>query len=111
MKVRTHHYTYEVVFAPKGSPEWEDAPDGVQSTDSGYADHDHETIVIREDLAPSMKADTLLHEMLHIAALAGGATEGAKLKEEGWVSIAAAGLKQMLVCDNDEVFEYLGVNL
>ena len=58
-----------------------------------------------------MKADTLLHEVLHIAALCGGVSEGAKLKEEAWVSATTAGLKQILVADNDEVMEYLGVNL
>lgn len=110
MQVRTAHYTYDVRFEPREFFTG-DVPDGVVPTDSGYTDHDHELVVIREDLAPSMKADTLLHEMLHIAALAGGVSEGAKLKEEGWVSATTAGLKQMLVADNDEVMEYLGVNL
>ncbi len=110
MKVRTAHYTYDVLFEPKGSPARVMAPEGVQATDSGFTDHDHELVVIRDDLAPSMKADTLLHEVLHIAALAGGGTDG-KMKEEGWVVVTTAGLKQMLVTDNDEVWDYLVVNL
>ena len=110
MKIRTAHYTYDVLYEPKGSPAWTGAPDGVQATDFGFTDHDHELVVIREDLATTMKADTLLHEVLHIAALAGGASSG-KMKEEGWVAVTTAGLKQMFVADNDEVWDYLGVNL
>ena len=110
MRLATAHYIYDVYFQPKGGPLWADAPEGVQATDSGFTDHDHELIVIREDLTPRMKADTLLHEVLHVAALAGGATEG-KMKEEGWVAVTTAGLKQMFIADNDEVWDYLVVNL
>jgi hypothetical protein len=86
-------------------------PPGVAAEDSGYTDFDHERIVVRADLSPAMKADCLLHEMMHVAAEAGGAADKASMKEEGWVCHTTAGLKQMLVLDNDEVFEYLGVNL
>jgi hypothetical protein len=111
VKVKTHHYEYDIVFAPKTSPYWTSLPPGVTETDSGYSDHDHELIVIRDDLADAMKADTVLHEVLHVAMLAGGGTEDAKMTEEEWVGVTTAGLKQMLVLDNDELFEYLGVNL
>jgi len=111
MKVRTHHYEFDVIFADKTSRYWVELPPGVGENDSGYTDFDHELIVVRSDLTPAMKADCVLHEMMHVAAEAGGAAEAAKMKEEGWVCSMTAGLKQMLVLDNDEVFEYLGVNL
>ena len=111
MIVRTHHYEYAIHFVEKTDPLWTEPPEGIQPTDSGYSDHDHERIVVRADLSPAMRADTVLHEVLHVAALAGGVVDGGKQKEEYWVAAITAGLKQMLVLDNDEVFEYLGVNL
>jgi len=109
--VRTHHYEFEVMFVDKASPEWVSLPAGVEDTDSGYTDFDHERIVIRADMTTAMQADCLLHEVLHCAVEAGGGDDGVKNKGEAWVLTATAGLKQMLVLDNDELFEYLGVNL
>jgi hypothetical protein len=111
MKVRTFFYEFEVIFADRASEEWVNPPPGVGEQDSGYTDFDHERIVVRSDLSPSMQADCVLHEALHVACEAGGAAEGVKLKEEQWVCNATAGLKQLLTVDNDELFEYLGVNL
>jgi hypothetical protein len=111
VKIRTHHYEFDIVFADRASDEWVNPPPGVGEQDSGYTDFDHELIVVRADLSPAMRADCVLHEILHVAAEVGGAAEGAKMKEEGWVCHTTAGLKQMLVLDNDEVFEYLRVNL
>jgi hypothetical protein len=111
MKVRTHHYEFDVIYAPQASEEWLNPPPGVGEQDSGYTDFDHERIVIRADLTPTMQADCLLHEVLHVAVEAGGGAEDVELKEEQWVCNATAGLKQMLVLDNDELFEYLGMNL
>lgn len=111
MIVRTHHYEFDIIFADKASEYWVNPPPGVGEEDSGYTDFDHERIVVRADLSPAMKADCVLHELLHVAVEAGGAAEKAKMKEEGWVCATTAGLKQMLVLDNDELFEYLAINL
>ena len=108
MIVKTHHYQFEVIFAEPASEYWVTLPPGVSAEDSGYTDFDHERIVVRADLSPAMKADCLLHEMIHAAVEAGGAADKASMKEEGWVCHTTAGLKQMLVlADNDEVFDYL----
>ena len=111
MIVRTPYYEFVVTFADKASPEWVNSPENVTTEDSAYTDFDHEVIVIRSDLTRAMKADALLHELLHVAAEAGGTAEGVKMKEEQWVCATTAGLKQILTQDNDEVFEYLGLNL
>lgn len=113
MRVRTHHYDFDIIFAEKSDPEWnETRPDDVDATDNGYTDFDHERIVVRADLNSAMQADTVLHEVLHLATEAGGKADSKKkMTEEQWVCHATAGLKQMLVLDNDELFEYLGVAL
>jgi len=97
MIVQTHHYTFDIIFAEQASEYWVTLPPGVSSEDSGYTDFDHERIVVRDDLSPAMKADTVLHELMHVAVEAGGAADKASMKEEGWVCHMTAGLKQMLV--------------
>jgi hypothetical protein len=109
MIVRTPFYEFKVSITSKSSPEWEAGGKGENA--SGFTDFDSETIYIRDDLTPAMRADTLLHEMVHVALLAGGIAEDRKYTEEEYVCITTAGLKQLLTADNDEVMEYLGMNL
>ncbi len=109
MIVRTPFYEFTVSFTDKKGPEWEAGGKGENA--SGFVDFDSETLYVRDDLTPAMKADTLLHEMMHVALLAGGIAEDRKYTEEEYVCILTAGLKQLLTQDNDEVMEYLGLNL
>ena len=111
MIVRTHHYEYTVNFMDRRGPDWKPGGDQPAEDVTGYVDFDHEVINIADDITPAMAADTLLHEMLHVSSHAGGIAENVKMTEEQVVCAVTAGLKQLLTLDNDEVFEYLGVNL
>ncbi len=110
MIVRTPHYEYEVRWMNKDDADWK--PNNAEGEEtSAYTDFDNEVIYVRVDQTKAMQADALLHEMLHVANLAGGLAENSKYTEEEYVCIATAGLKQLLTQDNDEVWEFLGVNL
>ncbi len=110
MIVRTLSYEYPVIFMTKDDPDWK--PDNQEGSEtSAYTDFDNEHIYIRSDQTIAMQADALLHEMMHVANLAGGLAENSKYTEEEYVCIVTAGFKQLLTADNDEVWEFLGVNL
>jgi hypothetical protein len=113
VKVRTFFYEFDIEFMSKGDLRWrpDTGSQGEEEEASAYTDFDHETIFVRDDLTQAMTADSVLHELLHVATLAGGVAEGQQMTEEQFVSCATAGLKQILVMDNDELWEYLGVNL
>lgn len=55
----------------------------------GYTDHGSATILMRPDLNPALERVTLLHEVLHAAAFAGGVLDTRKRPEEAWVVMVA----------------------
>ena len=109
MIVNTHHYSVPVTFHDITDPEWN--PPGDNNETLGYFDLVAMTIKVRVDAHPAMKADTVLHEVLHFAAMCGGIDNETKYTEEQFISGITAGLKQIIVHENDGLFEYLGMSL
>ena len=109
MIANTNHYSVPVTFHDVTDPEWN--PPGESGDSMGYLDIVNLAIKVRVDAAPAMKADTVLHELLHLAAMAWGIDSESKYSEEQFISGLTAGVKQLLTQDNDAVLSYLGMNL
>jgi Zn-dependent peptidase ImmA (M78 family) len=71
----------------------------------GYFDEDSGDIEIASNLSDQMKADALLHEMLHAICLLAG-TELDGQREERFVRVIASGLLAAMR-DNPKVFDAL----
>lgn len=108
INIHMHHITVPVYFEDAATFE---PPDGDKDA-TGYYDSKRETIhILAEGMAESAIADTVLHEVLHMVYNQGGGEPEKKKTEEAFVCSLTSGLKQLLVLDNDELFDYLGVNL
>jgi hypothetical protein len=105
-------YRAPVYFYDDDDPAWTDPPGAEPEEETaGWLDRNKLVIHVKAGSLPAASvADTLLHEALHLAAMAGGGHEG-KVDEEAWVTMLTAGLKQLLTEDNDDLLAYLGANL
>jgi hypothetical protein len=110
--VTTAHYTVPVYFVESKDDDWNPPGDEeMQGNTSAYLDNEALVIYVRlTGTSPQRQANSVLHEVLHLCMDVGGVGEG-KMSEEDAVSNMTAGLKQLLVADNDALFDYLGVNL
>ena len=110
----TTFYEVPVRFYDDFDPEWHEPPNTAPEDESaGWFDRNRMVIHVKAGSLPAASvADTLLHEVGHLVALAGGAGgDGLELDEENWTNIMTAGWKQLLTEDNDDLLAYLGANL
>jgi hypothetical protein len=86
--------------------DWKRLAPGDMDTHWGLTLHAEATILLNPQSSPALQRVTLLHELLHAAAFAGGQLDTRKRTEEQWVAMTAP---QLLDClrRSPEVAAYL----
>lgn len=69
--------------------DWRALGKGMLKNHWGYTEHTTATIYVHPGANRTLQRVTLLHEILHAAAFAGGVLDTRKRPEEAWVSMAS----------------------